>query len=683
MRTAASRGAAPRSPEEAAPAGGTGEVWLERAVALAREALAGGLPSEREAFVLRLRRHWTDLWEGLEDPYGKDSRFAASLERLVRVLAARWAERPDHLRALDLQRAFHPDWFQAPEIVGYVFYVDRFAGTIRGVEEHLDYLEELGVRYVHLMPLLQTRPGDNDGGYAVADYRAVEPGLGSMTDLQRLCRLMRDRGMSVCIDLVLNHCAAEHEWAVRARAGDREYEELFWIFPNRRMPNRFEKTLPEVFPDFAPGNFSRLPDGRWVWTTFNAFQWDLNWSNPRVFLEIVDILLDLANRGVDVFRLDAVAFMWKRLGTNCQNQPEVHSLLRALRACARIAAPAVIFKAEAIVGPDDLAPYLGVGRNHGRECDLAYHNSLMVQYWSALATRDTRLMTHVLSAFPRKPATTSWATYIRCHDDIGWAVTEADAEAVGWTGPEHRAFLSSFYAGDFPGSFAVGEVFQHNPATGDSRISGTFASLAGLERALAAGDPGAVDLAVARMLLGHAMIMGWDGLPLLYMGDEIAILNDRSYRDDPSRASDSRWIHRPRMDWARAAERGGDGPVGRVFRGTRHLVRVRRSLPALHAATPLEVLDLGNPALFAFVRAHPSGPLLAVHNLTETAAAVEGRVLEMVGLDVARDAISGEGPFTWGRPVPLTPYAVRWLVAAVGSLPGGSAVDWTASRANP
>jgi amylosucrase len=206
--------------------------------------------------------------------------------------------------------------------------------------------------------------------------------------------------------------------------------------------------------------------------------------------------------------------MWKRMGTNCQNQPEVHSLLRALRACARVAAPAVIFKAEAIVGPDDLAPYLGVGRNQGRECDLAYQNSLMVQYWSALATRDTRLMTQVLSAFPKKPASTSWGTYIRCHDDIGWAITEEDAEAVGWTGSDHRAYLSMFYTGLFPGSFALGEVFQQNAVTGDSRISGTFASLAGLERALAANDPVAIDMAVARILLGHALILGWDSLPL-------------------------------------------------------------------------------------------------------------------------------------------------------------------------
>jgi amylosucrase len=290
----------------------------------------------------------------------------------------------------------------------------------------------------------------------------------------------------------------------------------------------------------------------------------------------------------------------------------------------------------------------------------------MVQYWSALATRDTRLMTHVLAAFPTKPATTSWGTYIRCHDDIGWAITEADAEAVGWTGPEHRAFLSSFYAGEFPGSFAVGEVFQHNPATGDSRISGSFASLAGLEVALRAGDPLQVDLAVARILLGHALMLGWDGLPILYMGDEIAMLNDPTYRQDPDHASDNRWVHRPRMDWARAAERAGDGPVGRVFRGTRRLVEARRSLAALHAAVPLEVVDLGEPALFGFVRQHPSGPLLAVHNMTETPRTLEGRALEMVGLDAARDAIGGDGPFLSGAPIELGPYGARWLAPAAG-----------------
>jgi amylosucrase len=419
-----------------------------------------------------------------------------------------------------------------------------------------------------------------------------------------------------------------------------------------------------VFPDFAPGNFTQLPDGRWVWTTFNAWQWDLNWENPRVFVEMLDILLDHANRGIDVFRLDAVAFMWKREGTNCQNQPEVHDLLRALRACARVAAPAVVFKAEAIVGPDDLAPYLGVGRHQGRECDLAYQNSLMVQYWSALATRDTRLMTHVMAAFPRKPATTAWGAYLRCHDDIGWAITEADAEAVGWSGPAHRAFLSSFYEGSFRGSFAVGGIFQSNPATGDSRISGTFASLAGLEQALDAGDEAAVQVAIDRMLAGLALVLAWDGIPLLYMGDELGLRNDHSYRADPRLASDNRWMHRPLMRWDAAAARHEPGTVEqRLFEGTVRLVRIRRDLPQLHAAEPLEVVDLGDPSVFAFVRRHHDGPLLVIVNLADRDTVLDGSVPGLVGLGSAVDALAPDEVLPAGRPIRMPAYRARWLTA--------------------
>jgi amylosucrase len=615
-----------------------------------------------DLFLARLERWWPDLWDGFAGPYGSRADLEAELERLVTLLAARYAERPERLKILDLERSLRPGWFQDPAMIGYVAYVDRFAGDLRGVEAHLGHLEELGVRYLHLMSVLKVRPGDNDGGYAIADYRAVQPGLGTMDDLEHLCAVLRERGISVCIDLVLNHCAAEHEWAVRARAGDPEYEAFFRIFPDRRMPNRYERTLPEVFPTFAPGNFTRIEGGRWVWTTFNAFQWDLDWSNPRVFREMLDVLLTLANRGVEIFRLDAVAFMWKRLGTNCQNQPEVHDLLQALRACARIAAPAVIYKAEAIVGPDDLAEYLGRGRHHGRVSDMAYNNSLMVQFWSALATHETRLMTNVLGAFPTKPSSTAWATYVRCHDDIGWAITEADAETVGWDGPAHRAFLSDFYAGVYPGSFARGVVFQHNPATGDRRISGSTASLAGLEAAIEEADARAVDLAIRRILLGHALIFGWDGIPLVYMGDEIGLLNDYGYVDDPDHAADSRWVHRPRMDWSAAERRHEPRSIeGRIFAGLRALVVARRSLPQLDASAPAEVLDLGHPHLFGFVRRHPLGDLVAVHDVTGARQRLDSSVLRAAGLVRPYDRIGRRAVLTDGDHLRLGPYQALWL----------------------
>jgi amylosucrase len=467
------------------------------------------------------------------------------------------------------------------------------------------------------------------------------------------------------MDLVLNHVAAEHAWAQKARAGDPHYRDYFYIYPDRTEPDRFEATLPEVFPDFAPGSFSYSDelDG-WVWTTFNTWQWDTNWSNPNVFAEYADIVLFLANAGVEVLRLDAIAFVWKRLGTNCQNQPEVHDLLQALRACARIVAPSVVFKAEAIVSPVDLAAYLGVGRHYGRISDLAYHNSLMVQYWSAVATRDARLATLVLGRLPAKPASTAWATYLRCHDDIGWAVLDEDAAALGWSGFAHRRFLADFYAGEFPGSFARGEVFQDNPVTGDRRTSGTMASMAGLEDALAAGDDTLVDLAIRRILLGHALIFGYDGIPLLYMGDELGLRNDHSYLDDPALAADNRWLHRPAMDWELARRRTEPGTVTqRIFSALVALAEARRRTPQLHAATPVEVVDFQQPQLFAFMRRHPLGALLAVHNVTEQPQQASPMALYLVGHDQPVDQITGQPARVDQGQVVLDPYQAVWLTA--------------------
>jgi amylosucrase len=468
--------------------------------------------------------------------------------------------------------------------------------------------------------------------------------------------------MSLCVDLVLNHTAKEHAWARMAAKGNPAFQDYYLMFDSPDLPDRYERTLVEVFPDTAPGNFTHYPEiGKWVWTTFNEHQWDLNWANPQVFLEIVEVMLFLANRGVDVLRLDAVAFMWKRMGTRCQSEPEVHMLLQALRACSRIASAAVIHLEEAIVAPAEMLPYLGRGRHDGREGNLAYHNSLMVQFWSALASRDTRLMRHVLgSHFPERLTNATYATYIRCHDDIGWAVTDEDAAAVGVSGHGHRSFLSDFYEGSFPGSFATGAPFQVNEATGDRRISGSLASLAGLERA--AGDPALTEMAVQRILLGHALIAAWGGIPLIYMGDELALTNDYGYLDDPHHAHDSRWIHRPRMDWALAAARhSGDTPSAQVFRGTQAILARRAATPALHAGVPIRVVTAGNDAVLAFQRLAPTGTLLGLFNFTEAWQEVGEDMARALGVTAMHDALSDQRVETHGGRIVLPPYARVWL----------------------
>ena len=626
---------------------------------------SGQPPAKVDAvFEARLERYWPDLLEGLQVVYGERQNFPALLERLQARLVLANRTRNAELKALDLRRMLNPDWFQRPDMLGYQVYTERFAGTLNGVRDRAPYLKELGVTYLHLMPLLEPRPDPNDGGYAVRSFERVRPDLGAMDDLEALAGALRALGISLCLDLVINHVAQEHDWAERARAGDAHYQDYFLTFPDRRLPDEYERTLPEVFPENAPGNFTfddRM--GRWVWTTFNGYQWDLNWANPEVFLEFVNIILDLANRGVEALRLDAIAFIWKRLGTNSQNLPEVHAITQALRAAARIAAPAVIFKAEAIVAPADLINYLGRGARWGKVSDVAYHNSAMVQVWSSLASRDVRLFRQALRAFPENPPSTSWITYIRCHDDIGWAVADQDAAAVGWTGEGHRKFLSDFYSGAFPGSFARGLVFQENPRTADRRICGSTASLAGLELALEAHDERLVSLAVERILLAHAFIFGFGGLPIIYMGDELATLND--YDQEPRHAGDNRWVQRPRQDWVRAECRHDPNTLeGRVFQGLVNMVRVRRSTPQLHAATPSRAIDVGNDHVLGLERRHPLGLMLQIYNFSEEWQSLPASVLWETGLYNPIERIGGARLNLNGSGWTLPPYARLWVTEA-------------------
>ncbi len=637
-------------------------------VARARGVAAFG-PVEGEGLVARLEQHLPDVVEPLALLYGAGSdtaTFTALVAGLVERSIDAGLARPTRLRTLDRRREVDPGWFQRAGTIGYVAYTDRFAGTLTEVRDRLDYVSELGITYLHLMPLLRPRDGDNDGGYAVVNYDAVDPRLGTMADLEVLAEDLHERGMSLCVDLVLNHTAAEHPWAQLAAAGDPAYRAFYRIFPDRTEPDRFEQTLPEVFPDTAPGSFTHVEGVGWVWTTFNSYQWDLDWSNPDVFAVMLDTILRVANHGVDVLRLDAVPFLWKRLGTDCQNQPEVHLLLQALRALVSVAAPGVAFKAEAIVSPQDLVPYLGAHDRFRPECDLAYHNQLMVLLWSTLASRDVRLARTALSRMRPAPSTTAWVTYLRCHDDIGWAVSDEDARAAGLDPYAHRAFLSDFYAGLHPGSFARGAVFQQNHRTGDRRISGSAASLCGLEAALACRDDAQTTAAVARLLMLYSVVYVFGGVPLLYMGDELALCNDQHWADDPAHAADNRWLHRPPMDDAAAARRSQRGTVEHtVFAGLADMARVRASMLALHAGQEPTMLDVGDDHVLALVRRHPrSGRLVALaHVGDDPVLLARGQALPGLATDAAV-VLASPGVVVDEVSVQLPPWSYCWVSEA-------------------
>jgi amylosucrase/maltose alpha-D-glucosyltransferase/alpha-amylase len=644
--------------------------WREHAAASLRRLLpriearfAGETdPAEWEAYLGRLTRHFPRLFRRLHELYGHQYDFFYHLEGIVTSATEMWRARPGELRALDGLREADPRWYESNHMVGAMCYVDLFAGDLAGLRERVPYLSELGITYLHLMPLFQVSTSDNDGGYAVGSYREVDPSIGTIEELAELATELRHRGISLVLDFVFNHTSDEHEWARRALAGDAEHQSYYRMYPDRTMPDAYERSMPEVFTEDHPGAFTyRTRIKRWVWTTFHTYQWDLNYENPVVFNRMVEEMLFLANQGVEILRLDAVAFLWKRLGTNCQNLPEAHWIIQAFNAVAAIAAPATVLKSEAIVHPDEVRRYV-----HPEECPLSYNPQLMALLWDALATRDVRVLRGAMERRFHIPAGCAWVNYIRSHDDIGWTFADEEVVASGYEPVEHRRFLTRFYTGRFTGSFARGEPFQEEAVTGSARVSGTCASLCGVEVALADGDEHDLDLAIRRILLLHGIIVTVTGIPVIYLGDEIAALNDYDYAQDPEKVGDSRWLHRPAFDPERAEQRHDPETVpGRVYHGLLRLLRLRTGNPAFSRADT-EFLDTGNDHVLGFLRSHEDSTVFVLGNFSEREQRVEARRLRQMGLrKTAVDLYAGR-TVTATRELVFEPYQLMVLVWAAG-----------------
>jgi glycosidase len=604
-------------------------------------------PQGWDEFRNRLEQYFPSLLNLYLDLYTARYDLYFHLEDLLLSLARSWFARADDLRSLDKAREADPLWFQSNQMLGGVCYVDLFAENLEGVKSKIPYFKELGLTYLHLMPLFKAPEGENDGGYAVSSYREVHPPLGTMEQLASLARELRNAGISLVVDLVFNHTSDEHIWAEHAKSGDEEFVDFYRIFPTRDLPDRYEQNLREIFPDEHPGAFSPLSlkgrgaggEGRyWVWTTFHSYQWDLNYANPAVFNRMAEEMLFLANQGVEVIRLDAVAFIWKEMGTSCENLPGAHKLIQAFNAVARISAPAMLFKSEAIVHPDDVVKYI-----HPEECQLSYNPLLMALLWNSLATRKVRLLSQALANRFKIHPETAWVNYVRVHDDIGWTFSDEDAAILGVNGYDHRRFLNEFYRGRFEGSFARGLPFQENPKTGDCRISGTCASLAGLEKALKEEGPEQVELAIRRILLIHGVILTAGGIPLLYLGDEIGTLNDYSYRDDPAKERDSRWVHRPHADWEKYARRNDPNSIeGRVYQGLQKLIAVRKGHAAFSGGT-LETIETENEHVLGFVRTHHGQRAVVFANFSEHPQNIPVRVFDQYALH-GKSLLHGQSP---------------------------------------
>ncbi len=466
----------------------------------------------------------------------------------LNIVNEMYLKRSNELKNMDKERDGDCTWYMTNNMVGMMLYVDLFNKNLKGLKEKIEYLKNLGITYVHLMPLLKMPKDNNDGGYAVSSYTNIDNKFGDMEEFEEITSLFRKEGISTCIDFVINHTSNEHTWAKKAQKGEKKYMDMYFMFDDKSTTEKYEQTMIEVFPKVSPGNFTWCEEcNKYVLTTFYNFQWDLNFSNPFVLNKIIEKILFLANKGVEILRLDAIPYIWKELGTTCRGLSQVHDIVRIYKLVVESVTPSMIFKGEAIVEPNQILSYFGGAE--GKECTTMYNASLMTLLWNSLATKNTQLLENSLRKNPELPEKSLWINYVRCHDDIGWGFDEIEVRNLGEDPFLHKQFLINFYNSNYPNSFAKGELYEFDEKTLDARTSGTLASLCGLEKGILELDEYQQELAVKRILLLHSVILSYSGIPVIYSGDEIAQLNDYSYKENPSKANDSRWLHRPMMTW--------------------------------------------------------------------------------------------------------------------------------------
>ena len=563
-------------------------------------------------FYTRLGANFYAIYSLFHQLYGHRDDFKSQLHQLVKVLTCSYIARSTELRQTDLVREKNHNWFLSQQWVGYAVYCREFSGDLKGLQTKLSYLQELGINMLHIMPILDCPRGKSDGGYAVRDFRKINADIGTVEDLDALAANLKKRDTLLVLDVVVNHTSDEHEWALKAISGEKKYQDYYYVFDDRSTPDLYEQSMPEIFPENAPGNFTWNTEmGKWVMTVFNDYQWDLNYQNPAVFIEMLDIILYWANHGADIIRLDAVAFLWKKIGSTCQNEREAHLILQLMKDCCQVTAPGVLFIAEAIVAPVEVIKYFGEDAINAKECEIAYNATLMALLWEAVATKNATLLNRAIRSIPDKLDRATWLNYVRCHDDIGLGFDDNDIRLAGYEPALHRQFLLNYYTADTDESSpnsAKGIAFGTNVKNGDARIAGSLASLAGLEIAIRHKDVDGIKRSIDTILLLHGVILSFGGIPLIYYGDAIGALNDRAYIEDDHKKNDNRWIHRPVMNWQRSELRHEKGTIEQqIFSGLKRMIATRKEITAFADHNNRELIALDNPHLFCFVRTHGAG----------------------------------------------------------------------------
>jgi amylosucrase len=548
--------------------------------------------------------------------YGNANDVEFQFNRLIETITNAYLQRSSSLKKKDEKKAKKDIWFLSNDIVGMSLYVDRFCGNLKNLPSKLYYLKELGVNFLHLMPLMESPVNESDGGYAVSNFRKIDSRFGTNEDFANAQQAMQKEEMYLMIDIVLNHTSHKHEWAEKAKAGDKYYQDFYYTFTDQNLVDRYNSAMPEIFPENSAGSFTYNEEmKKWVMTVFHDYQWDLNFSNANVFTAMLDTIFYYANLGVDILRIDAPAFIWKQLGTTCQNLPQAHTLLRLIKQCVQVATPGMALLGEAIVAPKEILKYFGTNEYTSKECDVAYAATNMALQWDALATGDTKIMLASQHDILQKPFGTTWISYTRCHDDIGLGYEDEKINSAGYNPYEHRKYIKEFYSGIHAYSTATGALFSVNPKTQDARISGTLASLCGLEKAIEHNNKKEIETAIAKLVLLQAHTMFIGGIPMLFYGDEVGYTNDYSYLKDDGKSYDNRWMHRPLIDWSKNDKYKIKNTVEqKVFTATHQMITIRKKLDVFADKNNIEYLTPHNNHILGFVRSTEDKKVFCIFN---------------------------------------------------------------------
>ena len=563
-------------------------------------------------FQHRLEKHHDELRWLYMELYQNGDMFAELCSQMHEYY--NW--RSKKLKERDLKREKEPDWYHGKDMLGMMLYTDNFAGNMKGVKEKIPYLKECNINCLHLMPFLDTPKGRSDGGYAVADFRKVRPNLGTMKDLAELTEKCHEEDINVCMDFVMNHTSEDHEWARRARAGEGEYMSRYFFYDNEEIPEKYEKTVPQVFPTTAPGNFTYLPEtGHYVMTTFYPYQWDLNYRNPRVFNEMMYNFLYLTNQGIDIVRIDAVPYIWKELGTTCRNLKQVHTIVRMMRMIAEIVCPGVLLLGEVVMEPEKVVPYFGTVEKP--ECHMLYNVTTMATTWNSIATGDIRLLKKQMDIVNQLPKQYVFLNYLRCHDDIGWGLDYETMRPWGIKEIPHKRYLNDYFTGKIQGSVSRGELYNDDPVTQDARFCGTTASMCGIEKAGFEHDEEAMNAAVREDIMLHAYMLTQSGIPMLYSGDELGQVNDYSYKNDPEKCADSRYIHRGKLPWELAEDKEDVTTVqGKIFQTLDRLEKIRRQEITFDKDADVYTYDVHDDSILCVLREYKGRRFFGIFNFS-------------------------------------------------------------------